>query len=461
MAKNLKILFVARAADNFHNFKSVIEALVSRGHFVRFISDPAWDDKEAASKNLDAFQAANKGFFEYGRAVRRDDWWRKILFHTRELLSYRSYLLPPRKDYRMFYRDRWKGYLPAALQSFFDYNLARFILKNNLVAMALRAFESVAPADRKISGDILKFKPDAVVTSPVNARFSSADLEYLKAAKAMKIPTALPVISWDNLTNKGLIHIVPDVLLVWSEEGKKEAILHHRIPERRIRITGAPVFDQWFLKMKVSQTKDGFCAKYKLRAEDPIVLYLGSSANIARDESWVLEQLRDGLDGDGALKNVQIIIRPHPANFRIYEKLKLKDILVLPKEGRVPNSEDSLKLFYDTLSYSLCTIGINTSGMIDTIIAGKPGMAFMPDEYKDSQLETLHFRHLFSSGALYGVKNAEEFTTALKKLLNGEDTRKKKREAFVEKFIRTNGLEIPAGEVAATEIEMLAETALI
>jgi len=426
--------------------------LFGRGHKVKLLYDQRWTETADSLERLNSFKK-NHSDFEFAEATRRSDFWRKILFHTRELLSYRSYLLLPRKDFRKYYQERWKSYLPATLRSFFNYGFARFLLKSGVSGGSLRLFERIAPPYGKISEDILKFKPDIVMASPVNMRFSSADLEYLKAAKALKIPTAIPVISWDNLTNKGLIHIVPDILLVWSEEGKKEAMAHHGIPERNIRVVGAPVFDQWFLKMKVSQTREEFCGKYGFRAKDPVVLYLGSSVNVARDESWVLERLRKAMDEDDALKNTQIIIRPHPANFRIYEKLNLKDVLILPKEGSLPNSEDSLKLFYDTLYFSVCTISINTSGMIDAIIAGKPGMAFMPDEYKDSQMETLHFRHLFLTGALAGVKNGAEFAGALKNLLAGKDARRKNRENFVKKFIRPNGLGISAGEAAVEEIE--------
>lgn len=458
MKKPLKILFISRSGAFFGAHGSIIRTLLERGHNVRYLFDERWTKDNEKEFAFGEFEKLKKhyGSFEYGLALRRDDKWRKILFHTRETLSYRSYLLEPRKSLCKYFQNRWRGYLPETLRSILNYNLAKSVLASNIAALVLRGFENIAPADKKICKDILKFQPDVVVASPVNMRFSSADSEYLKAAKYLKIPTALPVYSWDNLTNKGMFHVLPDRLLVWNEDGKKEAISHHHIPERLIKIIGAPVFDKWFVGFTPSQTKAEFCAKYGLREKDPIVLYLGSSANIAKDESWVIEEMRKALDADSELAETQIIIRPHSANKVVYRRLNLHDVFVLPKDGQVLNSREALQFFYDTLYFAAATIGVNTSGMIDALIARKPGMAFITPTYEDTQLETAHFRQLFNSGALECVKSGEEFVEAFKKLLAGKDERKEKRESFVRYFVRPNGFEKTAGECAADEIEKLA-----
>lgn len=49
-----------------------------------------------------------------------------------------------------------------------------------------------------------------MVLSPVNMRFSE-ELDYLKAARELGIPTHLAVYSWDNLSTQGLIHMTPDM----------------------------------------------------------------------------------------------------------------------------------------------------------------------------------------------------------------------------------------------------------
>ena len=52
----------------------------------------------------------------------------------------------------------------------------------------------------------------------------ASQLDWLKGAKALGIKTGLCVFSWDNLTNKSLIQIETDIVLVWNEIQKYEAV---------------------------------------------------------------------------------------------------------------------------------------------------------------------------------------------------------------------------------------------
>ena len=94
----------------------------------------------------------------------------------------------------------------------------------------------------------------------------------------------LAVASWDNLTNKGLIQICPDRVLVWNALQEREAVEMHGIPAERVRKTGAQLYDHWF-EMKPSFSRADFCAHAGgLDPDEPIVLYLCSSSFICRDE---------------------------------------------------------------------------------------------------------------------------------------------------------------------------------
>ena len=79
--------------------------LFGRGHKVKLLYDQRWTETADSLERLNSFKK-NHSDFEFAEATRRSDFWRKILFHTRELLSYRSYLLLPRKDFRKYYQER-------------------------------------------------------------------------------------------------------------------------------------------------------------------------------------------------------------------------------------------------------------------------------------------------------------------------------------------------------------------
>lgn len=449
-----------RSLTYFGYQRSAIRALIERGYAVHLLFDKRWSQDES-SASVEEF-ARGQEHFSWGWTVPRTDWWRTFLFYTRELRSYRRYLVVMRNRQSRYYEDRWHGHLPKFFKRAMRIPGARILFKTAIAELLLTGFERIAPAARTILRDIERYGPAAVVCSPVNMRFSSTDLEYLKAAKRLDIPTALPVLSWDNLTTKGLIHVWPDRLLVWNDVQQAEAREHQYAPENIIRITGAPVFDVWFSSLAPSQTREAFCRTHGLRAQDPIIVYLGSSQNMAKDESWLVGAVRRALDEhpDPRLQRTQIIVRPHPSHYLIYDTLSLPSVLALPREGQLPDLKSSLQLFYDTLHYALAAIdGANTSAIIDAIIAGTPAIAVATEEYHATQTETKHFQQLVGERALYIAEGPAGVSGFVQQLLAGQDDKKANREAFVRRYIRPRGFDTTAGAAVAEEVDKLIKKA--
>ena len=71
-------------------------------------------------------------------------------------------------------------------------------------------------------------------------------VEYLKAGASSGLGTAIWVQSWDNLTNKGLLHFVPDRVFVWNESQLAELSRYHGVDADHACVTGAQTFDHWF-----------------------------------------------------------------------------------------------------------------------------------------------------------------------------------------------------------------------
>ena len=446
-----------RAAGTFSHHKSIIESFVKKGHSVLAFFDKEISKKSANKEELDKLKT-ELGEFNYEYVASRQDWWRHILLVTREVLSYRHYLLMG--DQSDFYRRDWIKFLPGRLRPLVwrKESLANRIIMSMLLKWIFSFIEKISPPDRNIMANLKKYKPDVVLATPLNFRHSSADLEYFKAAKWLGIPAVLPVYSWDNLTVRGLVHIVPDLVLAWNEVQAEEAIIHHNIPRSIIKITGAFLFDRWFTYLVPSRDRRSFCSEYGIRAEDPYLVYLGSSRNIAENEVWLVKHLRRALDasGDPNLARVQIVIRPHPAHFGIYEELDgEKNIYIIPRHGSLPSTKAALQLFYDTLHYSIGTVGINTSGMIDALIADKPGIAMVTEKYKETQFEALHFKQIFEAKALCFAETNEEFIVNIRDFFGGRDECQQNRREFIKKFIRPRGIDMSAGDLAVKEVEQL------
>ena len=150
------------------------------------------------------------------------------------------------------------------------------------------------------------------------------------------------------------------------------------------------------------------------------------------------------------------MVRPHPSHYALYHSLP-PNIKVIPKEGRMPDDKKELQLFYDTVYHSLATVGVNTSGMTNAIVAGKKCITVLCPEFNKTQQETRHFKNLLESGALEIARSIDDFPILIENTLRGQDPFVLKREAFVKNFIRPRGYFIKAGEIAVREIEELVE----
>jgi hypothetical protein len=63
--------------------------------------------------------------------------------------------------------------------------------------------------------------PDVMLVSPTIWPKDPVEADYLHAGRALGIPTIGYVNSWDNLTSKGTVHVLPDVYIVWNEPSHK------------------------------------------------------------------------------------------------------------------------------------------------------------------------------------------------------------------------------------------------
>jgi hypothetical protein len=450
----MKVLLTLDSTAHYGYHETTIRALGLRGHAVRvlFAKEGAVSPFERVLERLDGGDGAPAGV---GWITPRSDRWRRVLLAARGLRSYSNYLRD--REQSDYYRQRWEGRLGARLQGPVRLPLVRRALATKPVFRAFGALERLAPASEAIVQQLESERPDVVVASPANLK-NSEEIEYVKAARQLGIPSVVPVLSWDNLTTKGLIHVAPDLTLVWNETQRQEAVRVHGIHPDRIAVTGSPFFDPWFEDFDAAEPRDAFCRRVGLDPERAFAVYLGSSTNIAKDETWLVRalarELREAADPE--LRSLQLLVRPHPANAKVHAKLEEPNVVVWPKSGRLPDSDSSRQDFRATLEHAVAAVGINTSGMIDAVIADRPCVAIVVPEYDATQSHAVHFTHLLRANTLELADGPEACASLLLALSRGADSTREARERFVQAFVRPRGRGTSAGELAARAIEMAA-----
>ncbi|MGE3267365.1 MAG: hypothetical protein AB7P40_01365 [Chloroflexota bacterium] len=450
----MKIVFFMTHPGFTRNYESTLALLAERGHQIHLAFDgPPQVGKPGAVDALEAMYPS----ISHGPAPDRDDVWSPLAGAIRALRNALRYLHP---RYRRATRLRERA-IVWPLGPVLNAIAASPVSGQRgirLLDRLLQAVERIVPSSPAIERYLLEELPDIVLLTPV-VDFNTAQTDQLKSARALGIPTGVCVASWDNLTNKGLIQMVPDLVTVWNEHQRREAVELHGIPKGRVVATGAQIFDEWFVR-RPTATRAEFCARLGLPEHRPIVLYTCSSQWIAPHEvPFVRRWLKAVRSGPEPLASASILVRPHPQNAAQWQGVDfptLGPVAISPRDPSASVSAASKADFYDALYHSTAVVGINTSALIEAGIVGRPVLSVLDDEHRNAQDGTLHFRYLVEeSGGLLQVADGlpahvEQLAAALT-----DQTAAERAQAFVSSFIRPHGIRRPATPILADALERL------
>ena len=392
----MRILFVLHHAG-VTPFARTLGLLAGRGHQVHV----AFKRVKTAESARDLKQLADEhpgitfGHVPGGRPSEWDPFARKL----RATIDYLRYLEPRYRDAGKL-RARAERNAPAAGQRLAG--MARALGRPGVGAAlgTLRAVERCLPSPAAPLRHLAAHDYDLLLITPL-IELGSSQSDWLRAAKRMGIRTGYPVLSWDNLTNKGLLRDVPDRVFVWNEVQADEAVELHGVPRDRVVVTGAQPFDHWF-EWEPSRSREELCAEVGLPADRPFAVYVCSSGFVAPEEPafvrrWLAELRAHG----GLLADAGILVRPHPLFAVQWEGVELDDprAVIWPRHDQDPSDEAGRRNYFDSIYHSVAMVGINTTAQIEGAIVGRPVHTVLADDFRLTQEGTLHFHYLEDGSA--------------------------------------------------------------
>jgi len=446
----MKVLFLARHPGYFRNYESVLRSLAARGHTIHLASER--EDVAGGARLVEALAAAYPGVTFGDAPSRADDDWAWVAGRLRLGLDYLRYQHPV-FDSAYQLRIRARERTPGAFLL-----LGRIVRATGLRRLAVRlarALERAVPPDEAVIRYIERQRPDVLLLTPL-IDLGSAQIDYLRAARAMRVPTALCVWSWDHLSSKALIREQPDRVFVWNETQRQEAVALHDVDASRVVVTGAQCFDQWFDRSP-SRDRGAFCRLFGFDPAAPIVLYVCSAlfAGSPPEPRFVTDWLRRLRSSDRAgVRDVQVLVRPHPARATEWQGVDLSD-MGAAVWGSNPVDADARNDYFDSLYHSAVVVGINTSAFIEAGIVGRPVHAITTPEMAPNQAGTVHFRYLTEvEGGLLSVDHGfDEHVRRLEASLAAPPQGPK---PFVRAFLRPQGLDVAATPAFVEAVERLA-----
>jgi hypothetical protein len=475
----MKVLFSIRLERNARLFESLLDELATRGHDVEVVledapglaGEPLAQEQEAAGTAVLTALAERHPNLGFGVSPRRQEGTlrSRLARGLRTTLTYFFYLGDP-FDGAPQLRARARRKAPGIVRRLTRGGPLAFRFGRRLLAAVLRPLERRIPPQPAVVDYLRERSPDLLLVSPLIVGQTASQLDYVRAARRLGIPSVFLVASWDNLTTKSPIFDPPDRVVVWNDAQRREAEELHGVPGDRVLVAGAHSFDHWFA-WKPSTTREQFCKKVGLDPERPYLLYMCSSPLVAGPkeaafvESW-LQRIRARED---TLRAAQVLVRPHP-NFKIAKQWASANgrlgegVVVWPvPSGNASISPRALAAsradFYDSVYHSAAVVGVNTSALIEAAIMDRSVYAVRDDDLREGQQEMLHFSLIaeFAGGLLNIADSYDEHARQLAEALAGhrEEEQAARRARFLQGFVRPAGLDLPAATVLADALEEL------
>jgi hypothetical protein len=438
----MKFLFVLQYPGYLRYFDSVIDALSGRGHQVAVV----FDQPHKQAEGLAALEGMSGPVELLDRTPVRSDVWAPVARGVRGTVDYARYLHPRFAD-SPYLRDRMRKALPPASRWLGRWTSSTADRTRRLIRW-LGVCERVIPSSAVLEAFLRRVGPDVVVVSPL-VTDQCPQVDMIKAARRVGVPSVLGVASWDHLTTKGLMRIQPDLVALWNHEQRREALDFHGTSETRVVVTGAQCFDRWFDRTP-HRSRAEFCERAGLSAGRLFLVFVGSTASISAPEAEVafvkrwIEAVRRG---PGSLGDMGILIRPHPYNAAHWGDVDLTsypNVAVFPRDGANPVDDADRADYYDTLHHGAAVVGINTSAMIEAGIQDRPVFTIVDSSFDDTQTGTLHFQYLLpeNGGHLQRAADLDEHARQLAAAIDDGQAPSARR--FIETFVRPHGLGEPA-----------------
>jgi hypothetical protein len=464
-SRPLRILFSMRNFWYVKLFDSVVRELASRGHHVHVLAERGAHNERARDWNdAAAALAAEHPTVTFAWAPRQiEDDWVDLRLMVRLGLDHLRFLEPRYADAPML-GLRARRRTPERLVALADAPLFRTRLGRRLIGAGLRAGERAIPTDPTLHDCIASHHADVVLVTPM-LTLGSEQVDVVRTARRLGVPSVLCVGSWDHLSSKALVREWPDRVFVWNETQRQEAAGFHGVPPDRVVVTGAQCFDQWFDR-RPSLDRADFCRKVGLDPARPYVLYVCSALfeGSPSEAEFVVRWLREiRTSGDAGLRNAGVLVRPHPKRAAEWAQTSLAgldDVAFWPADASAPFDADSKNDYFDSMFHSAVIAGLNTSALIEGGIIGRRVHTVLLPEFYDNQEGTLHFRYLLDGGLLQAARDLPTHVQQLAASLARHDPGVQHNRAFVEAFVRPAGLGRAATPAFADAVERVARERL-
>jgi hypothetical protein len=319
-------------------------------------------------------------------------------------------------------------------------------LKNRYKDWEEKKFE-----DPKAVALLKELSPDTVIsTRPVQPM----EIYLLKAASDLKINRTFYLLSWDNITSKGIFPVIADSYLTWGPIMAQELKEYYDVPEKSIKHMGVTHFDVHADVKACDIGPKEVLTGLGLQAKSPYIFFTMSASYFAPNEIDIVEHLAKSVHENCFGESMQLVIRPHMANLMADRSdqswlSRLETLDSSRVKVDFPKSDNSLLTWYmaqdDMLHLSTllnnAAVCLNSGSTIaiEAIYLDRPVVITAFDtethpiwESARRLREYIHLKKLFAMNACRVVDDLKSMDTAIIDYLNDPQLDSQERQNAVE-----------------------------
>ncbi len=289
-----------------------------------------------------------------------------------------------------------------------------------------------------------RYRPDTIVLPQL---FEDYDIALLRAAKKKGVTTIGYINSWDKLTTRCALRLLPDKLIVFNDIIKQEAILHADIRPDQVVVCGIPQYDQYITD--TPNAREEFFKPYSFDPKKKLVVYAPIGRSFSDSDWYMLDRLHE-LRDEGAFKYpIEILVRFQPNDFLDEPEMKRRPWMRYDKPGiRYGRKRGTdwdmtfadLKHLTNTLAHAAVVVCYASSLSVDAAVMGKPviNINFEPAHKPRGSrsplvyYETEHYRKALAPGGIRLVGSERELVEWIKRYLEDPSLDSEGRRRLVE-----------------------------
>lgn len=272
------------------------------------------------------------------------------------------------------------------------------------------------------------YHPDVLFLAHI---FEKPETNLLREARRRGIPAIGFIHSWDKVTTRGVLRLLPDTIVAINHLVKSELVLHDAVSDERIFVSGVPNYDHYFEGAVAS--REDFFRRIGINASKRLILYAPMGRTFS-DSDWDMIDHLHALEKNGSFGvDAALFVRFQPNDVVEAAELAKRPWLVYDHPGtrfsdrmQVVSSRsvdwdmdfNELQHLKNTLYHASLLICYASSVSIDAAIFNVPIININFEIRKSRWLQKnptnyyqkTHYKKALNTGAIRLVHSTEELT---------------------------------------------------